>query len=247
MWSQLKLKPTFHGDDIAVDGVAYITITSADEFEPSVARNCHRLLDNVTYTDLQPPDSFPKIQLQVVRFSMDILDTKQRPPSKRSTSSRDPSRSEHDKGENIQDNESDILLHESVASDDDVDTANTTYRSLVTSQINTRKRKVSGERGQMQRASSTSAPARKLRQSRPPDATLVAPLTRSILPSREELTEIEILVEHAMRLSIIGTCKSSSHVKIKANTVFESLSDIAPMLWKPGYMAAGGSSCRIRV
>ncbi|KAH7389586.1 hypothetical protein DE146DRAFT_170752 [Phaeosphaeria sp. MPI-PUGE-AT-0046c] len=248
VWPQLKLRPTIPDDVVPNNGVAHIVITSSDDDKPSAQRTYHRILDNVTYTDVQPPESFPKIQLQAVRFSMDILDAKQRPQLKRSTTSQDghPAHSQQDAGKSIQENVPDVLLHQSVASVHGFETANETHQFSVNSQTNTCKRRRSQERIHGQAASS-SAPAqvRKLRQCQGLGASLTTSITRSTPPSREELPEIEMLVERAMRLSITGTSKPSSRVKIKANTFFESLSDIAPVLWKPGYLAILAQQARL--
>jgi hypothetical protein len=55
------------------------------------------------------------------------------------------------------------------------------------------------------------------------------------------MTEVKTMVDGAMRLSVCGSTKSSAGLKTKANTFSVGLADVAPILWRPGYLGAGNS------
>jgi hypothetical protein len=57
--------------------------------------------------------------------------------------------------------------------------------------------------------------------------------------TEELVAEIHSMVDAAVRLSVYGINKSSTGIKVKANTFSVGLADIAPVLWRPGYLAVG--------
>lgn len=176
---------------------------------------------------------------------MDILDSRQRPQLKRSNTSQGEGRAhvQPDDDGIIGEIEDNLLLHEPSLVNHDVEAETAIDQPSISSRRDKRKREsFQEERNYEQDLSSPTPPAvRKLRQCRGSAARSIMSLTRSTPPSKEELANIVILVERAIRLSINGTSKSLSRVKIKANTISEGLSDIAPVVWKPGYLVVGES------
>ena len=58
-----------------------------------------------------------------------------------------------------------------------------------------------------------------------------------------EFQLIQDLIDAAVRLSVFGTLRgSTSGCKIKANTFSRALAEIAPALWRPGYINVGHCS-----
>lgn len=57
-------------------------------------------------------------------------------------------------------------------------------------------------------------------------------------------SDLEKLIDGALRVSILSRInnKMSPGVKLKANTFESGLADIAPVLWKPGYLSVGRES-----
>jgi hypothetical protein len=62
---------------------------------------------------------------------------------------------------------------------------------------------------------------------------LLPPATTSMTA---QLNPIEVMIDASMRISVCNSLRGSlGSFKIKANTFSESLADIAPALWRPGY------------
>lgn len=80
----------------------------------------------------------------------------------------------------------------------------------------------------------------------PTDATIsslkssvetLKPEFREQIPSpSSELEAVKQLIDGAMRLSISGGNNASTGLKVKANTFAVGLADVAPALWRPGYL-----------
>jgi hypothetical protein len=70
----------------------------------------------------------------------------------------------------------------------------------------------------------------------PPASNLIQPHAKADLDV-EELAEIRLMVDGAMRLAIHGLSKSCNGLKVKANTFRSGLANTAPCLWRPGYLA----------
>lgn len=62
---------------------------------------------------------------------------------------------------------------------------------------------------------------------------------RRIPPRGTQPTNMQTLIDGALRLSILGSIKGKTlpGIKIKANTFGPGLADLAPALWKPGYLS----------
>lgn len=174
---------------------------------------------------------------------MDILDT--RPPAhlQRSNTCQGEGHTRLHQNDSDGDEEEvneDTLLHEASSAGHEKDAANAVDQSSISSPSNKRKRVAKQDRADgLEISLSSCSPPKKRQQCSGSVARSVMPPTKLAPPSRNELAEIMILVERAMRLSVTSTGKSSSRVKIKANTFLEGLSDVAPVLWRPGYLAVG--------
>ena len=61
-----------------------------------------------------------------------------------------------------------------------------------------------------------------------------------------EVTELKVLVDAALRISVSNNINSRMlpGIKIKANTFGPGLADIAPVIWKPGYSLVSSRACR---
>jgi hypothetical protein len=241
VWSQLRLEPTIPNDVVLQDGIAHIAVNHSEDDGSYTehGRHRHRIFNNVPAAHLQPPENVASMQLQAVRFSMDILEPKQRlqlrrqntsPVESGSSSQRCDQETEH--GLDI-----DVLLQETPSPDHGLGLDTTTHSCSPTTAPTKLKRKRSDLRTltHTNPSSVLSYAHGSRKRSRPatiPDSPLTGPFTLS----EEQLTEIHMLADTAIRLSIWGTSKSASGIKIRANTFGSCLADVAPVLWRPGYL-----------
>jgi hypothetical protein len=239
VWSQLKLKPTISNEVVLQNGVAHVAVSHCNGDGSYVGQKCHRIFNLVPTADLQPPETIANIQLQVVRFSMDILEPKQHSQLKRSYPSPvgGGSSSQHYDQNLAQDPELDVLSEGILLPDHDLNLASATHNhppAMVPTKL---KRKRTDVRTSTRTSSSPALSCiREERKCKCPtmiaDLSLNAPNTLS----KEQLAEIQVLTDAAMRLSVCGASKSSSGIKIKANSFGICLADVAPVLWRPGYL-----------
>lgn len=233
IWFQLKLKPTIPLDDVLQDGIAHVAISYAEDDSSTNERQRHRILNKVPAASIRPPDGVLSAQLQVVRFTMDLLESRQRPQMKRSnTMPHETSAQIHNCDDN-QDEDIDTLLHEAIESPKiHVTEAGPAMKGT------TRKRKRPGR----QAPSRTYSTPVSLLDIGSGSYKRVATVENPIFPGQGDITEehimeIQSMVEGAMRLSIYGNSKLSSGIKVKANTFNTGLADVAPIMWRPGYLA----------
>jgi hypothetical protein len=237
VWAQLNLRATRATDINLDEKTTAININHCENASSSGETKRHRLFCDVPAADVQPSEGIPRFQLQVVRLAMDILEPKQRPRLKRSrTSPLEHSATESHAGHGLEsDDDSDSMLHDIPA------TANNTSLGKVGDDLLPTNRRRKRQR--------TSAPTRTI--SSPATAStqeigadiptaMVNPQGIAPFPRLEdEMEEISLLVDAAMRLSIYGINKPYNGLKIKANTFGTGLADVSPALWRPGYLAVG--------
>jgi hypothetical protein len=110
----LKLEPIIQNDAGLQDGVAHISVVHCEDNGSYTGQKRHRIFDNVPGADLQPPENVANMQLEVVRFYMDILEPKQRPQLRRSNTSAvgSESSSQHPDPKVRQDHDLDEVLQE---------------------------------------------------------------------------------------------------------------------------------------
>jgi hypothetical protein len=228
IWSQLKLEPATPIMDVLRNGIARITIRHSDDGSSIAERNRHRVFNNVPYADLQPPKSILNIKIETVRFLMDVLEAKQRLHLKRSgTSSAERLVRSTQNEEAIKHiDELGALVKGVKPEDRDADLESAINHSLSHPSSLGRKRK------------RTLSAVNGLQSYGRLSTLLELQLTGINTLTDEQLADIQILVDVAMRLSICGVAKSSGGIKIKANTFGVGLADVAPVLWRPGYLAA---------
>jgi hypothetical protein len=244
VWAQLKLKATLAIDGNLDEKTTAININHCESASASGETNRHRLFCDVPATDVQPSDGVPRYQLQAVHLSIGVLEPKQRPRMKRSkTSPAERSATESYTDHDIEgDDESDSMLHDMLA----------TASSPGLTQVNDVSRTIPANRKRKRQR--TSAPTRTSSSPAIACTQQISPHNHSATgldphcgakppPFKDEMEEIGLLIDGAMRLSIYGINKPYNGLKIKANTFGAGLADVAPALWRPGHLAVGATLC----
>ncbi|KAL5120504.1 hypothetical protein ACEQ8H_001522 [Pleosporales sp. CAS-2024a] len=232
IWPQLKLRAHVSSESMLQDGIAHIDLDH-DEDNFVDERRCHRILKDVPDSDTRPPEGTPTLQLHIVRFTMDILNSKQYPPLKRWSSSPSNPEVRQNSCESGKRNCHDTLLHEETE-----DAGSSAFAPSSAAQQTSRKRKRPESQAPLRtRSSPMLSPAR---ETRAMDFHLFAAAPQD--PDRQALTdelivEIQAMIQGAIRLSIYGNSRALSGFKIKANSFETGLAGLAPAIWRPGYLA----------
>ncbi|KAF2833612.1 hypothetical protein CC86DRAFT_311544 [Ophiobolus disseminans] len=240
VWAQLNLEPTL-SDETAPDGdIAYINVNYGKGDGTPDEKECHRIFCNVRAADAQPPEGISRYQLQSVHFSMDVLEPKPRSYLKRAkTSPVEHSADQREyEGEYDGEEESELMLDELAATGTATVLDKSGAVSLAALPAH-RKRRRPRTHAPTRTASTPPLPSiHGIDSSRKP--AKVADLNDSppSMSQGEELAEIHLMVDGAMRLSIYGVSKAPSGLKVKANTFGVGLADVAPILFRPGYQVA---------
>jgi hypothetical protein len=224
------------------DGTAHIGISHSDNDTSIEERKPHRILQNVPPADTQPPEGIPSLQLHAVRFSMDVLEPRYRSQWNRSkaSSAESHANTEHKAQEISPNRQPDVMLHDLVPLTDTASSENGIYGSPCLTPLMNRKRN----------RESTQAPQRKSPSpelhftcgTESPTTNPSPQVTTHDILAREELEEIQLMVDGAMRLSICGHNKPQGSLKLKANTFVVGLAEVIPVLWRPGYLGVGETS-----
>jgi hypothetical protein len=217
------------------DGVAHIAINHAEDDGSTDERRFHRILSSVPAADIQPPESVPNVQLQGVRFTMDLLKPKQRSQIRRSNTLPIDTDTRQPKGEDGKNESHDILLHEMAASLVSSDNAS----SHATPTMSRKRKRAETQAPTWCTSSPLLSSVREARPSRRPVVNTALHIAVQDTLTEELVAEIHSMVDAAVRLSVYGINKSSTGIKVKANTFSVGLADIAPVLWRPGYLAVG--------
>lgn len=226
IWSQLKLKPTVPADDVLQDGITHVAINYAEDDSSTNERQRHRILNNVPAAAVRPPESVPSLQLQVVRFTMDLLESRQRPQMKRANTVPHETSTKTQNYDDNKNEDADTLLHEATESPGHA------MKGTI------RKRKRPGRQAPSRTYSTPVSLFNSGDRSNKRAANLASPCVHDQdVITEEQLMEIQSMVEGAMRLSIYGNSKLSAGIKVKANTFGIGLADVAPIMWRPGYIA----------
>ncbi|KAF2127246.1 hypothetical protein P153DRAFT_387792 [Dothidotthia symphoricarpi CBS 119687] len=242
VWEQLKLRPSIPADAMQTNRTLIINIGHSDDGS-SETKAPHRVLSNVPAADVRPPEGVPKISLDRVRFLMEIFETKQRLQPTR------PKRVKMIPGGNIvtfsslsifgpdHNNESDDILVEPSPAASLLQRESLTSTCLPVASLVKRKRKRSSTYMDLKpAASSLHDPT----HDRPPPTSSNLRSSTLAETNDSDLVGIEVMIDGALRLSASGSLstRSSNGVKIKANTFSQSLMEVAPILWSPGYLLA---------
>jgi hypothetical protein len=230
--------------------MARFDITHADHEGQDEAKTRHQLFSNVSAANILPTEDIPKFGLALVRFTMDILETKQRPQMKRAKTSPEGMQvlQRRFEVESDQKEELDNMLHGIAPASNTVVGASIVLDQHSAAVVAHGKRKRPGAQF-VTRASSSPvrSPAREQINRTRPLAMSMARLGVSMPLRTTDTFEVKRLVDGAMRLSVCCSLqKSSNGLKIKANTFSVGLTDVAPVLWKPGYLLVGKSSVIMR-
>jgi hypothetical protein len=230
--------------------MARFNITYADHEGQDEAKTRHRLFSNVSAADVLPTEDVPKFGLALVRFTMHILETKQRSQIKRARTTPEgmqvlqrQSEVEPDQNEAL-----DNMLHGTAPASNAVVGASIVIDQQSAAVIARGKRKrLEAQVVARTRSSLMLSPARERINRTHLPVRSIASLGVSIPLPTTDTSEIKRLIDGAMRLSVCCSLqKSSNGLKIKANTFSVGLADVAPMLWKPGYRLVGKSSIIMR-
>jgi hypothetical protein len=228
------LKPT-HRTDIAMDpGTIRLDINHSSVAGLQAEKKRHRIFSDVPAVDIQPPEGITSISLQSVRIDIDILETS---PRKRPTAKRTVSPSGEWEVPTLQDGESDTFLHElaldRLAHVEHADHISTAPKCPAYAK---RKRSATKTLGSPQSGPSEQTETSKRRRGRLANGSC-AQQKSSIHYTCSDRIDIASMVDGALRLSICGTLnKVAIGWKAKASTFRLGLADVAPAIWKPGYL-----------
>ncbi len=230
------LKPT-QRTGIAVDpGTIYLEIHHSFTTGLQEQKRRHRIFSDVPAVDMQPPKGILSVSLQSIRMSMDILESS---PRRRLTTKRLNSSPSERKAPALEEGEenSDTLLHK-IAPNETLHDGYTNLSSSAPRVAAYRKRKRSAietaESTQSGPHKKTETSTRKRRRSANSSIMQHRSRTNSTLADRIDVIS---MVDGALRLSICGTLnKTAVGWKTKANTFRLGLADIAPAMWRTGYL-----------
>ena len=228
------MKPT-HRTDIAMDpGTIRLDINHSSATSMQEGKKRHRIFSDVPAVDIQAPKGIASVSLQSIRICMDILEAspRRRPAVKRTTSS-----SGERKVATAEEEDSDTLLYELEL--EDLSPAGHINRMSTAPRApghRKRKRPAAEDVVSTQSASLEQAETPKRRRNRPTNDSSVRRKSRTI-PKLPEQIDVASMVDGALRLSISGTLsKAPIGLKAKASTFRLGLADVAPAIWKTGYI-----------
>lgn len=231
-----------------MNGTLVINIGHADDDRSSETKAPHRILPNVPAADLRPPKNVSKFNLDLVHFSMEIVETKQRlRPKNLKRLKTVPNDNETifsqlealGKGGN---DGTDEILCESSAAPNLLQPQGSTSARLDVAPHGNQKRKRPSTHISVKK---TSLPLRDSIHSRPnhrqPSAQSDLQPSTLAVSSASDWEDMDVMIDGALRLSACGTLikRSANGVKVKASTFGQGLMEVAPILWSPGYMLVG--------
>ncbi|KAF3044820.1 hypothetical protein E8E12_010920 [Didymella heteroderae] len=233
-WAQLNLKPSLPCDAVHKPGKLRIMIDHFDDTATLAASQRHRVLSNIPASDVRPPEGISVFSLDSVVLCMDVFELIPRKTAatakrlKTSTTGNNLSQSmECQYIDNAEHEHTDTLLLSSVPG----------FSSLSASST-------------LKRPRAPVSPEKRFATSpiRPPNEDLLGSrLSSQALETRKQQlpptdvrpTSMQALIDGALRLSILSSIngKTLPGVKVKANTFGTGLADLAPTVWKPGYLS----------
>lgn len=209
-------------------------VSHSSESATLAARQRHRVLPNTSAADVRPPEGVPVFFLDSVVFCMDVFEliprrnTSTAKRLKTSTTSNSLSQSKDSQDVDDLDHEpTDALLLDS----------NTMIPSLLS--LSTLKRPRSlASLAERTAISPITPPNEVIHDSRLNSQACDTRVETQVPRTGVEPTNMQTLIDGALRLSIISSINSKMlpGIKVKANTFGPGLADIAPALWKPGYL-----------
>ncbi|ENI00666.1 hypothetical protein COCC4DRAFT_150283 [Bipolaris maydis ATCC 48331] len=226
VWQQLMLRPSLPNKFITNSGTIRLNISHVAIARKEVGQKHHRLFLDVPATDIGPPEGVLSVSLQSVRLCLDILETG---PRRKLVVPRSNSFSD----ERIKAEHTTLMLF-------DIDSTGNASSHDVPKPVRfdtSRKRK----------RSVTSMPLTPLespyqhtdRGERDMLVDLRSQSPHSLSSMMKFQADVRAMVDSALRLSIRGTIsRYPNELKAKANTFRMGLADVAPALWRSGYMDA---------
>jgi hypothetical protein len=231
------LKPIQRAN-IAIDpGTIHLDIHHAPHAGIQEEKRRHRLFSGVPAADVRPPEGITGVSLQSVRLCMDVLESS---PRRRLTTKRSNLSPGERKPPVLDEEDSNTLLHE-MAPDDLLHGGYISRNPTSPKATASRKRK----RSTIEISVSTQsrplgdADTSKRQRKRPSTDSSVQRHLRTDSTSSSR-TDVASMVDGALRLSICGTLnKTAVGWKVKASTFRLGLADVAPAIWKSGYLVVG--------
>ena len=223
------------GEDFHDSGIIHLDIRYGDVNEPQEELRHHRIFSKVPPRDLKPPEGIETIFFESVHFSMQLLDS--RPNGRITYKSLKTAAQEQvpievmPKIPDLQDClELDVLHHASSSPSIKEPYTFSIGSSRPLPMQRKRKRTIS--------KSTLASSATLSNQHDQSSQQVVSTPTPHVDTVAAPSPSVENLMYGALRLSIHGTLtsKSSYGLKVKANSFHIGLADVAPALWKPGYL-----------
>jgi len=215
-------------------GTIRLDINHSSVMSMQEGKKRHRIFSDVPAVDIQPPMEMSSVSLQSVRIHMDILEAgpRRRPAVKRTTSS--PGER---KVATLEEEDSDTLLYEIEPEDiSPTGHVNRTSTAPRAPAYGKRKRPDPEDVVSTQSISLEQAETSKRRRKR---STNDSSVRRKLRTNRKLPEQIDVasMVDGALRLSVCGTLsKAPIGLKAKASTFRLGLADVAPAMWKTGYL-----------
>ena len=215
-------------------GTIRLDINHSSVMSMQEGKKRHRIFSDVPAVDIQPPKGIASVSLQSVRMCMYILEAspRRRPAVKLTTSS--PGER---KLATPEEEDSDTLLYEiepeDLSPDGHINRTSTAPRAPA---YGKRKRLDPDDVVSTQSVSLEQAETSKRRRKRSTNGSSVRRKSRTHRKLPDQ-TDVASMVDGALRLSICGTLsKAPIGLKAKASTFRLGLADVAPAMWKTGYL-----------
>ncbi|KAH7401580.1 hypothetical protein BKA66DRAFT_565202 [Pyrenochaeta sp. MPI-SDFR-AT-0127] len=234
VWGQLMLQPSIPTDIALEPGIIRLNIKYNDNnnnTRPQEEHRRRRVCMEMPTTDVQPPLGVPIIALETIRFTIEIVETRQRTKTAHKRLRVEGEADGHllSVTNSVVPNAANILdapRHESGCP--------------VTTPI---ERKPMRSASRSNRGKNSSPPLLSVRhrgtRRQPVISTDLRPNSGVTVVANNYL-EVEDIVDAALRFSVSGSSnnKSVNGLKVKASTFQAGLADIAPALWRPDYLIA---------
>ncbi|KAF2635993.1 hypothetical protein P280DRAFT_553338 [Massarina eburnea CBS 473.64] len=246
-WKQLNLFPSLSSNPLPNSAGVRIDIAQLRGDVDTNTKKKHRICANVPSADAKPPEGMPILSLQSVQFAFVFSETRAR-----STPVRQKQRKQQTAAISSQSQGTASVQHQNIgvpyvlpdegAAIFDVSEDEFLFASCehpLAAQNLKRKRPLTVP---SRRSPSTplipTATNYQNKRTRPHTISAI-PVVLAETPDAPGSPRTKDLVDAAIRLSVLGNLrKSTGRLKVKANTFTGGLADIAPALWRPGYLAA---------
>lgn len=211
-----------------------VTVNHSSEYAAAAVKQPHRVLSNVFPADVQPPEGVSAFFLDSVLLSMDIFDTVKRERVtiakrlKTSVGQGDLSQATTSQPVGYSERETldELLLETEVVV------------SLPASSPELKRNRSIASALRRTAILPISPPGKASKECRLTATTCGTQDRLADTRSSPDTADLHALVDGALRLSVMSSInsKSLSGIRIKANTFRLGLAEIAPTLWRPGYL-----------